>query len=83
MIKTYTLSVNVDLAPRLNGKEFEKYCDKYGFYYINSSRRAWCDEFKTYFRNAVGIATTKGDVRFLIYEDDLEGSEDEKEEMNE
>jgi hypothetical protein len=61
---------DIDIAPE-NEKQFKEWCEKLGFHYLNSGRRAWCPEFNTYFRDSTGIAYTKGGENFLLYEDDF------------
>ena len=63
------IKVQVDYAPKKNGKAFEKWCKKYGFDYLASGRRAWCSSLQTYFRAADGVAFNDGEM-FLFYEDD-------------
>lgn len=65
-----SVSVTVDRAPD-DDRSFADWCKGYGFNVLNSGRRAWCSQFSTYFRDAIGVATTKNGESFLVYADDL------------
>lgn len=67
----YLIKVQLDYAPKKNGKEFDAWCEKYGFRPLGSERRAWCSDLSTYFRSALGVAVTPSGESFLFYEDDL------------
>lgn len=73
-----TIEIEVDVAPRRNGPEFDEYCRRYGFDPLNSTRRAWCSSFGTYFRGALGVAYNDDVEPFLYY-----GNEEEQEEYRE
>lgn len=60
----------LDYAPTENGEEFDKFCEKWDFHPLASGRRAWCHQYATYFRGALGVATVT-DGTFLFYEEDL------------
>ena len=70
MSAALAIRVTVDLAPE-DEDEFRDWCSGYGFDVLNSGRRAWCSQFATYFRDAVGVATTRNGESFLVYEDDV------------
>jgi hypothetical protein len=61
----------LEYAPK-EEKDFEVWCEDKGFDYLGpqSDRRAWCDEFRTYFREASGIASAGGES-FLFYDEDV------------
>lgn len=70
------IKAELDYAPTTNGKKFDKWCEKYGFTPLGSGRRAWCPSLSTYFRSALGLATTQGGESFLFYEEDLADAPD-------
>ena len=63
------IKVTLDFAPNDEG-EFDEWCRKYDFTPLNSGRRAWCNQFETYFRDADGVATTPSGETFLFYKED-------------
>ncbi len=65
------MKMTLDYAPKENGDEFDKWCEKYGFNPLNSGRRAWCSELSTYFRGASGVATNANGAFFLFYPEDV------------
>jgi len=65
------IKVELDYAPKENGEEFDKWCEKYGFDPLGSGRRAWCSNLGTYFRGAAGVAITPSGDSFLFYEEDI------------
>lgn len=66
------IKVELDYAPKENGKEFDAWCEKYGFRPLGSDRRAWCSQMCTYFRGAAGVATTvEGGETFLFYNEEI------------
>lgn len=69
-LKTGYIKVQLDYAPKTNGKKFREWCEKHGFSYIGEGRRAWCSSLSTYLRGASGIAYADGEA-FLFYEEDL------------
>lgn len=69
-LKEGYIKVQLDYAPKTNGKKFKAWCDKYGFAYLGVGRRAWCSSLGTYLRDASGIAFSDGEM-FLFYEEDL------------
>lgn len=64
------IKVQLDYAPKTNGKKFTEWCAAHNFDYLGSDRRAWCSSLGTYFRGAAGVAYNDGEP-FLFYEDDL------------
>lgn len=69
--KTGYIKVNLDYAPKTDGKKFTEWCKKHDFDPLGSSgRRAWCSSFRTYFRGASGVAYADGEA-FLFYEENL------------
>ena len=66
------IEVKIDYAPK-DEKEFEEWCKKYDFAFIGfeHGRKAWCPQFQTYFRNALGIATTLTGESFIICKEDF------------
>lgn len=69
-LKTGYLKVELDYAPKTNGKKFDTWCAKYGFSPIGSGRRAWCSSLSTYLGDASGVAFNDGEM-VLFYESDL------------
>lgn len=65
------IKVTLDYAPKENGTEFDVWCDKYGFQPLGSGRRAWCGQYQSYFRGALGVACTEAGETFLFEESDL------------
>lgn len=65
------IKITIDFAPKKNGKKFDMWCKKYDFYPLNSGRRAWCHQYSSYFRDALGVAATNSGETFLLYEEDL------------
>lgn len=65
------IKVTLDYAPEENGKEFDEWCEKYGFRPLGSGRRAWCSSLGTYMREASGVAVTDSGDIFLFYKDDI------------
>lgn len=72
------IRVELDYAPKTNGKKFAEWCKKYGFMPIGSGRRAWCSSMQTYFRDALGVAYTESGESFLFYEEDLATTQKDK-----
>lgn len=70
-LRTVQISVSVDMAPE-DEAVFDEWCQKYGCHPLNGGRRAWCPDFQSYFRDAIGVATTGNGEQFLIYADDIE-----------
>lgn len=66
------IKVQLDYAPTTNGKKMEKWCKEHGFDFFGVGRRAWCSQYSTYLRDALGVAYTAGGESFLFYEEDLE-----------
>jgi len=64
------LKVQLDYAPEVNGKKFQAWCEKYGFDYLASGRRAWCSSLQTYFRGASGVTFCDGEM-MLFYDEDV------------
>ena len=64
------IKIEVDYAPKVNGKEFEGWCEKYGFNYLASGRRAWCNSLNSYFADADGVAFSENGEMFLFYEEE-------------
>lgn len=67
-----TIIVTVDVAPEGSGPELADWCMRHGGYVLAGSRRAWLDPYKTYLRDAVGIAETRTGERFLVCEEDFD-----------
>jgi hypothetical protein len=65
------IEITIDYVPE-EPDEFKEWCRKNGFEQLASQRRAWCNEFNSYLRGAIGIGETKSDERFLLYKEDLE-----------
>lgn len=42
------IKVRLDYAPKTNGKKMREWCDKHGFAFMGSGRRAWCSSLGTY-----------------------------------
>jgi hypothetical protein len=70
MNKIINIEFSVDIAPK-NEEDFKKWCNKWNFDYFGGSRRAWCPDFQTYFRNAKGVGVRDNGDEILVYEDDL------------
>lgn len=66
------IEATLDYAPTENGKDFDLWCLKHGFDPLDSGRRAWCSEYSTYFRDALGVASTPSGVQFLFYREDVQ-----------
>lgn len=66
------IKVTLDYAPKENGEEFDKWCEKYGFTPLNSGRRAWSSGYGTYFRDALGIACTESGETFIFDQSDVD-----------
>ena len=60
------IKVTLDYAPKENGEEFDKWCEKYGFTPLDSGRRAWSSNYGTYFRDALEIACTVSGETFIF-----------------
>ena len=75
------LKVQLDYAPKTNGKKFKAWCESHGFDYLGSGRRAWCSSLGTYMRGADGVAYVDGEM-ILFYEDDLFDPQAQKAERN-
>ena len=76
MTNRIQITVTLDRVPEGDGPEFEQWCERYGCYPLNSVRRAWCDQFSSYLRDAVGVAETMRGERFLVYEDEMQSGEE-------
>lgn len=68
--QTGYIKVNLNYAPKTNGKKFAKWCEESGFTPLNGGRRAWSSSLSTYLRGASGVAYADGEP-FLFYEEDL------------
>jgi len=66
------IKVTLDYAPKENGEEFDKWCEKYGFTPLDSGRRAWSSNYGTYFRDALGIACTVSGETFIFDQSDVD-----------
>lgn len=64
------IKLQLNYAPKTNGKKFKAWCDDNGFVPLNSGRRGWSSSLSTYLRGASGIAYADGEP-FLFYEEDL------------
>lgn len=62
--------VEIEYAPK-DEEDFKEWCKKLGFNYLGGSRRAWCNQFHTYFRDSIGIVVTNGGEEFLINDYDI------------
>lgn len=71
------IKVELDYAPKTNGKKFAEWCKKYNFAPIGSGRRAWCPSLQTYLRGASGVAFADGEM-FLFDKEDLINLQSEK-----
>ena len=67
------ISIEIDRAPE-GDKEFARWVESRGCIPLGASpRRAWCGDYSSYFREAIGFGITKSGETFLIYEEDLNG----------
>lgn len=67
------IKVELDYAPTTNGKKMREWCEKHGFDFFGVGRRAWCSQYNTYLRDALGVAYTESGESFLFYDGDLDG----------
>lgn len=70
-LKEGMLKVKLDYAPTTNGKKAREWFEAHGMTFFGVGRRAWCPQYSTYFRDALGVAYTESGESFLFYEEDL------------
>lgn len=70
-LKEGLIKVKLDYAPTTNGKKARKWFEDHGMAFFGVGRRAWCPQYSTYFRDALGVAYTESGESFLFYEEDL------------
>lgn len=67
------ISIEIDRAPE-GDEEFTRWVEGHGCIPLGAStRRAWCGDHSSYFRDSIGFGITKSGETFLIYEEDLNG----------
>lgn len=64
------IKVKLDYAPTTNGEKAKKWFKEHGMDFFGVGRRAWCSQYSTYFRDALGVAYTENGESFLFYADD-------------
>lgn len=70
-MKSGYIKVQLDYAPKTNGKKFSEWCEQHGFVPLGSGRRAWCSDYNTYLRDGLGVAYTECGESFIFYAEDL------------
>lgn len=76
------IKVKLDYAPTTNGKKARAWFESHGMDFFGVGRRAWCSQYSTYFRDALGVAYTESGESFLFYQEDLVESALEQEEKH-
>jgi hypothetical protein len=72
------IKVELDYAPTTNGTKAKKWFNEHGMDFFGVGRRAWCSQYSTYFRGALGVAYTESGESFLFYQEDLQEASHDK-----
>ena len=69
---TTNIEITLHEVPDGDGDAFMAWCEAANCTPLGSARRAWCGDFQTYLRDAVGIGETLSGETFLVFPQDIE-----------